>query len=114
MGILDGQVAVVVGGHSGFGESITRLFASEGATVVVAGRRVELVNEVAAAVGGLGVDCDITDDEQVQSLEQVARNAYGKIDIAVNCAGYEQSTPLADLTPAKLDAMLAVQLSGAM
>ncbi|MCX6540744.1 MAG: SDR family oxidoreductase [Actinobacteria bacterium] len=114
MGILDGQVAVVVGGHSGFGESITRLFASEGATVVVAGRRVDLVNEVAASVGGLGVDCDITDDEQVQSLQQLTTQTYGKIDIAVNCAGYEQSTPLADLTPAKLDAMLAVQLSGAM
>jgi NAD(P)-dependent dehydrogenase (short-subunit alcohol dehydrogenase family) len=114
MGILDGQVAVVIGGHSGFGEAITRLFAAQGAKVVVAARRIERVNEVAASVGGLGVDCDITDDDQVQALVLSAVRAYDKITIAVNCAGHQQSTNLADLTPAKLDAMLAVQLSGAL
>ncbi|CAB4873168.1 unannotated protein [freshwater metagenome] len=114
MGSLDGQVAVVVGGHSGFGEAITRLFAAEGAQVVVAARRIELVNEVAASVGGLGVDCDITDDDQVQALVATAAAAYGRITIAVNCAGYEQSTPISELTPQRLDTMLAVQLSGAM
>jgi NAD(P)-dependent dehydrogenase (short-subunit alcohol dehydrogenase family) len=114
MGTLDGQVAVVVGGHSGFGEAISRLFAAEGAHVVVAARRIDLVNEVASSIGGLGVDCDITDDDQVQGLVQAATAAYEKITIAVNCAGYEQSTAIADLTPVKLDAMLAVQLSGAL
>ena len=114
MGTLDGHVAVVVGGHSGFGLEITRLFAAEGATVVVAGRRMELVNDVAASVGGLGVDCDITDDDQVQALVGAAIDAYGKVTLAVNCAGYEQSTAIAELTPQKLDAMLAVQLSGAL
>lgn len=114
MGILDGDVAVVVGGHSGFGEAISRLFAAEGAQVVIAARRMGLVNEVAQSIGGLGVDCDITDDQQVQALTAAAIAAYGKITIAVNCAGFEQSTAIADLTPEKLDAMHAVQLSGAL
>lgn len=111
---LQGKVAVVIGGHSGFGEAITRTFAAEGAHVVVAARRAELVDQVAASVDGLGVQCDITDDDQVRALVEAAVGWHGRVDIAVNCAGFEQSTPLADLTPDKLAAMHAVQLSGAL
>jgi NAD(P)-dependent dehydrogenase (short-subunit alcohol dehydrogenase family) len=114
MGRLQDNVAVVVGGHSGFGEAISRLFAAEGARVVIAARRKDLVDEVAAAVSGLGVECDITDDAQVQAAVTAAVATYGRIDIAVNCAGFEQSTALADLTPDRLDAMHAVQLTGAL
>lgn len=114
MGRLQGKTAVVVGGHSGFGEAISRLFASEGANVVIGARRTELVNDVAASIGGTGVTCDITDDAQVQALVVAATEAHGAIHVAVNCAGFEQSTALADLTPAKLEAMLAVQLTGAL
>lgn len=114
MGMLDGTVAVVVGGHSGFGEAISRLFAAEGAGVVIAGRRREVVDEVAADVDGVGVACDITDDDQVQSLVETALGPFGRIDHVINCAGYEQSTPIAELTPDKLEAMHAVQIRGAM
>lgn len=104
MGMLDGKVAVVVGGHSGFGEAIAHRFRNEGATVVVAGRRADLVDVV----------CDITDDDQVQQLVATTLERHGRIDIAVNGAGFEQSTPIAELTPDKLESMLAVQLSGAL
>jgi NAD(P)-dependent dehydrogenase (short-subunit alcohol dehydrogenase family) len=114
MGKLEGRTAVVVGGHSGFGEAISRLFAAEGATVVIAARRRDLVDEVAASVGGVGLTCDITDDDQVQALVADATAAAGDIHIAVNCAGYEQSTAIADLTPERLEAMVAVQLTGAL
>jgi NAD(P)-dependent dehydrogenase (short-subunit alcohol dehydrogenase family) len=114
MSQLEGLTAVVVGGHSGFGESISRLFAAEGANVVVAARRGDVVQSVAESIGGHGVVCDITDDAQVQAVVAAATVRYGRIDIAVNCAGFEQSTPLADLTPDKLEAMHAVQLSGAL
>ena len=114
MGTLDGQTAVVVGGHSGFGEAITRRFAAEGAHVVVAARRSELVAEVAASVGGTGVRCDITSDDDVQALVAEVMEHREKIDIAVNCAGFEQSSTIADLTPEKLRAMHSVQLDGAL
>ncbi len=114
MGKLDGRTAVVVGGHSGFGEAISRLFAAEGAHVVIGARRRDVVDEVAASIGGIGVTCDITDDAQVQSLVAAATDAYGDIHIAVNCAGFEQSTAIADLTPEKLDAMHSVQIVGAL
>lgn len=114
MGKLDGQTAVVIGGHSGFGEAISRLFAAEGANVVIAARRRELVDQVASEIGATGATCDITDDEQVQQLVSLATEAHGPIRIAVNCAGFEQSTALADLTPDRLEAMHAVQLTGAL
>lgn len=114
MGMLEGRSAVVIGGHSGFGEAISRRFAAEGATVVVAGRRADLVDEVAGDVDGVGVVCDVTDDDQVQSLVAAALDATGRIDAAVNSAGFERSTPISDLTPDLLSEMHAVQLHGAM
>jgi NAD(P)-dependent dehydrogenase (short-subunit alcohol dehydrogenase family) len=114
MGKLSGQVAVVIGGHSGFGEAISRTFAAEGAHVVVAARRAELVDEVADSIGGTGTTCDITSDDQVRALVDTALGVQGRVDIAVNCAGFEQSTALADLTPDRLEAMHAVQLTGAL
>lgn len=114
MGTLDGKVAVVVGGHSGFGEAISRRFAAEGAHVVIAARRAELVAEVAASIGGSGATVDITDDDQVATLVYDTVAGFGSLDIFVNCAGYEQSTPIRKLTPDRLSAMHDVQFTGAM
>jgi NAD(P)-dependent dehydrogenase (short-subunit alcohol dehydrogenase family) len=112
--LLDGRTAVVVGGHSGFGEAISRTFAEQGATVVIGARRRDLVDEVAAQIGGMGAVCDITNDDDVQALVNLAVERTGRLDVFVNCAGYEQSTPIAQLTPEKLAAMHAVQIQGAM
>jgi NAD(P)-dependent dehydrogenase (short-subunit alcohol dehydrogenase family) len=114
VGMLNGRTAVVVGGHSGFGEAISRAFAKEGARVVIGARRADIVDAVAFDIGGLGTTCDITDDQDVQALVAFAVEKTGRLDIFVNCAGYEQSTPIADLTPEKLTAMHAVQIHGAM
>ncbi len=111
---LAGNVAVVIGGHSGLGLAISERFAAHGAHVVIAARREELVNEVAARLSGTGEVCDITDDESVQAMVAAAQRVTGRISIAVNCAGFEQSTLLSELTPDKLDAMMAVQLHGAL
>jgi NAD(P)-dependent dehydrogenase (short-subunit alcohol dehydrogenase family) len=114
MGMLDGQVAVVIGGHSGFGLAISERFAAEGAHVVIGARRIELVTEIAGRLAGTPVACDITDDAQVQALVAAALAVNGRINIAVNCAGFEQSTPLRNLTPEKLKAMHDVQIVGAL
>lgn len=113
-GMLDGKTAVVVGGHSGFGEAISETFAAHGATVVIGARRLDVVNDVAERVGGIGVECDITDDAAVQALVAAAVDQTGQLDAFVNCAGYSESTSIADLTPEKLADMHAVQLQGAM
>lgn len=112
--LLAGQTAIVVGGHSGFGQAISEMFAAHGATVVIGARRLDVVNEVATRVGGIGVECDITDDADVQALVAAAVDQTGRLDSFVNCAGYSESTPIAELTADKLAEMHAVQIQGAM
>ncbi len=114
MGLLDGKISIVIGGHSGFGEAISRSFVDEGAAVVIAARRRDVVDEVAAEIGAEGATCDITDDAQVQAVVADTVGRHGGLDLFVNCAGFEQSTPISELTPEKLEAMHAVQIQGAM
>lgn len=111
---LDGKVAVIIGGASGFGLATSELFAEHGAHVVIAQRRSELATEVAERLGGTGVACDITDFDQLESVTAQVLADHGRIDIAVNYAGYEHSTPIRDLTPDILEPMVKVQLTGAL
>jgi len=111
---LDGKVAVIVGGASGFGLATSELFASHGAHVVIAQRRSELAAEVATRLGGTGITCDITDFDQLESVTAQVMADQGRIDIAVNYAGYEKSTPISELTPDVLEPMIKVQLTGAI
>ena len=100
MGLLDGKVAVVTGASSkgGIGEATARLFAKEGAKVVVAARSKDALDELAAEIGGLAVACDIGDEESIKGLAAAASDKYGKIDIAVNCAGINVGGPIAEAT----------------
>ena len=63
-GQLDGKLAIVTGGGSGIGEASARLFAQEGAIVVVAGRRREQIASVAADIGGHAIVCDVSDQDR--------------------------------------------------
>lgn len=84
---LEGRVAVVTGGGSGIGLATARRFASEGAKVVVADLDPATGKAAADEVGGLFVQVDVTDEEQVKALFQTTVDTYGKLDIAFNNAG---------------------------
>ena len=91
-GKLEGKVAVVTGASSGIGEATVRALAAEGAAVVAGARRKErldgLVEEVTQDGGkAIGVECDITDEEQAHDLVRRAVEEFGRIDILVNNAG---------------------------
>ena len=111
---LDGKVALIVGGASGFGLATSELFTQHGAHVVIAQRRSELAAEVAERLGGSSVGCDITDFDQLEACTAEVVADHGRIDVAVNYAGYEHSTPIRDLTPDILEPMVKVQLTGAI
>ena len=92
MSRLDGKVAVITGASSGIGEATAEALAAEGATVVVAARREDRLNELVERIensGGrtLAVSCDITDEEQARDLISRAVEEFGRIDILVNNAG---------------------------
>ncbi|XVS61429.1 3-oxoacyl-ACP reductase [Actinosynnema sp. CA-299493] len=84
---LEGRVAVVTGGGSGIGLASVRRLASEGARVVVADVDAESGKAAADEVGGLFVQVDVTDEEQVSELYRTAVDAYGSLDVAFNNAG---------------------------
>ena len=70
---LEGKVAVITGGNSGIGEATGRMFAGEGAKVVLMARREEQGQAVAAGIRDAGgeavfVACDVGDDESVQAV----------------------------------------------
>lgn len=114
MGRLEGKVAAIVGGHSGFGLATAQRFAAEGATVAVLARRGELATAVGEGLGGSGHVCDITDFDQMHAAVDAVVAAHGGLHIGVNYAGFERNTPIRDLTPEIWQPMIDVQLTGAV
>jgi NAD(P)-dependent dehydrogenase (short-subunit alcohol dehydrogenase family) len=84
---LAGRVAVVTGGASGIGFAAAKRLAAEGAKVVIGDFNAETGAAAAAAVDGLFVQVDVTDEAQVDHLFAMAKETYGSVDIAFNNAG---------------------------
>ena len=89
---LKGKVAIITGGNSGIGESTGRLFAQEGARVVLMARREEQGQTVANSIcdgGGeaVFVSCDVGDHDSVSGAVEKAADAWGRIDLLFNNAG---------------------------
>jgi NAD(P)-dependent dehydrogenase (short-subunit alcohol dehydrogenase family) len=114
MGRLDGKSAVIVGGSSGIGEAIAQKFAAEGAELLIAARGEEKLAKAAAALGAKSKVCDATSWDELKALAETALEHFGKLDIAVNCAGFEHSCPLAQIEPEDVEKMVAVQFTGAL
>ena len=91
MNRLQGKVAIVTGSTSGIGIGIAKLYAAEGAKVVICGRRAEkgqaVVDEIVKAGGEASYHyMDITDTASIESLMKDTVEKYGKLDILVNNA----------------------------
>jgi len=126
MGLLDGKVALITGAGGGLGEGYAKLFAREGASVVVndlGGLRdgsgadksmAEKVVEAIKAAGGRAVanGADISTIEGGQSLFNDAIKNFGRADILVNNAGILRDQTFAKATEADWDKVLKVHLKG--
>ena len=109
MSRLDGKRAVVTGGGSGIGRATCRLFAAEGATVVVADLVGERAEEVAAEIGGTAVQADVTVAADVGRMVEAA----GRIDVLVNNAGGGFADDLLEISEEEWDEDVTVNLKSA-
>ena len=92
LGLAEGKVALVTGAGRGIGEATARLFASEGAAVVVCDIDVASAEKVAQSIqerGGeaVAVAADLTKEDDVAAVINTAIDRYGRLDCAVNNAG---------------------------
>jgi NAD(P)-dependent dehydrogenase (short-subunit alcohol dehydrogenase family) len=84
---IQGISAVVTGAASGLGEASARELARRGATVAVFDRDAERGEKVAADIGGIFCEVDVTSDERVAAAFAKAREAHGQERVLINCAG---------------------------
>lgn len=92
MNRLSGKVAIITGANSGVGAATAKLFANEGAKVIIAARRAQKLAEIAdeiAAAGGtaIAVTADVSKQADCEALVAAALENFGKVDILVNNAG---------------------------
>jgi meso-butanediol dehydrogenase/(S,S)-butanediol dehydrogenase/diacetyl reductase len=116
-GRLQGKVAFITGGGSGIGAATAQRFAEEGATVVICGRRKELLDRVAAdirATGGKaeGVQADVSNEAQYVGAIQDAAQRSGRLDILVNNAMAYSVGPIEKTSTAAWHSNFATSVDG--
>jgi NAD(P)-dependent dehydrogenase (short-subunit alcohol dehydrogenase family) len=120
---LAGKVAIVTGGGTGLGKCTALMLAQEGADVVVAARRTELIEQTAQEIKDLGrralaITADVTDSRQVNQMVERALSEMGRLDILMNNAGIvrgmgPRTKPIWDVSDAEWMADINVNLSSA-
>ena len=113
-GRLEGKVIVILGASDerSMGAATARRCQAEGAKLVLAARRLDRVQAIADSLGAVAIGCDITDEQQLAALADAAVTHYGKLDGAINSAGIETSSAIADISREVLQQNCEVHLIG--
>lgn len=113
---IHGKVVLVAGASSGIGEATAIMFARRGASVMLAGRREELLRAIVEKLRGEGhsaacVTCDVTDEEQVKRMIEATCRTFGRLDYAYNNAGImSDDVETAEVSSAEFDRVINVNL----
>ncbi|MGB5918072.1 SDR family NAD(P)-dependent oxidoreductase [Arcobacter sp.] len=114
--LLKDKVAVITGAASprGIGKQIARLFASQGAKVIILDLNADDAKAAALEIGSehLGLACNVTNKEDCENAIKIAAEKYGRIDILVNNAGITQPIKFLDIKPENYNAVMDVSLRG--
>jgi meso-butanediol dehydrogenase / (S,S)-butanediol dehydrogenase / diacetyl reductase len=114
---LSGKVALITGGGTGIGRAIALAFAREGASVAVAGRRLEKLREVIGEIqkhGGVGLamECDVTRATEVARAVKGTVERFGRLNVLVNNAGTLHASTVEGISEEEWDRMMTVNLKG--
>ncbi len=116
MNIWQDKVVLVTGGSSGLGRVIAETFAAAGAKLVIAALEADDVTKAADEIGRLhhtdvlGLQTDVTNQEQVDALFQQTIDRFGRLDVLVNNAGRSMRGKLIDTTPEQFRDLMELNL----
>ncbi|MFY0758147.1 SDR family oxidoreductase [Metabacillus dongyingensis] len=113
--LLEGKTAIITGAGSGMGKAAAKLFAAQGANVVLSDINKDAADQTAKEIDRTGhvktVYTDVGDDESVQNLVKEAFNEFEDIDVLINCAGVPQFfTPIEEMSLSEWDKIMSVNL----
>lgn len=108
---------MITGGGTGIGRAIAAAFAREGASVAVAGRRLEKLKEVAAEIerqgrGALALQCDVSNAKDAERAISETGKKFGKFNVLVNNAGTLSVSTVDTITEQDWDRVITVNLKG--
>src|SRR3954471_11471967 len=111
---LSGTVALVTGASSGIGRATARRLAAEGASVALAARRTDRIEELAAEIGdrALAIEADVTDRDAAESAVQRTVDELGRLDVLINNAGVMLLGPIEDAPVEEWETMVSVNVLG--
>lgn len=114
---LEGKVAIVTGASSGVGRGLAKVLAENGAKVCACARRMEKLEDLQAELAAEGetvlpVACDVTDPDQIKNVVAQCVNAFGGVDILVNCA--QGSMAYREIEDIDIDYAMTAYKSGAL
>ncbi len=111
---IKGKSVVVTGASKGIGKGIARVFAGQGAHVMVVGRNADAAAAAAAEIGGgaKSFAADVADWEQAQAMAKATADAFGGIDILCANAGVYPQTKIEEMDPSEWDLVMGTNLKG--
>jgi NAD(P)-dependent dehydrogenase (short-subunit alcohol dehydrogenase family) len=114
MAKLSGKIAVITGGNSGMGLATAQLFATEGAKVIITGRRQKELDEAVESIGAdaEGVLGDVSRLSDLDKLHDHVKAKYGRVDVIFANAGLGSLAPIDQVTEAQFDETFNVNVKG--
>jgi gluconate 5-dehydrogenase len=114
---LDGKTAIVTGGGRGLGRYMAEALSDAGANLVLCSRKLEPLEEVRDEIearGGeaLALQCDVTEQEDVEEAVSAAQETFGSVDILVNNSGATWGAPPTEMPSEQFERVLAVNVRG--
>jgi len=113
-GLLDGQVAVVTGGGTNLGKAAAAELVRCGASVLIAGRREEVLAAAAEEIGCSYVVGDVRDGDQARGVVDAALDRHGRLDLLLNNAGGQYFVPAEGITDKGWNAVQRLNVEGTL
>ena len=112
MGLLDGKTAIITGSARGIGRATAELFSAEGAQVTINDIDGDIAEQAAGEIKGetIAVSGDLTKEGACDDVVKKTLDAFGKVDIVVNNAGYTWDGVAHKMTDEQFQAMLDIHL----